>query len=131
MNDAKTMLPNAFLKGLAVLLLYAVLGHPTVWLVFWQRRDRYLIVLGIVVIPTLLLWCVQVLVWRVRISSSTIEIRSLRGVLKRQLADIVQLERAWGQVLVGFKDGYRRTIPSLIGNLDGLVGEITSRRDHV
>lgn len=125
------MLPNAFLKGLAVLLLYAVLGHPTVWLVFWQRRDRYLIVLGIVVIPTLLLWCVQVLVWRVRISSSTIEIRSLRGVLKRQLADIVQLERAWGQVLVGFKDGYRRTIPSLIGNLDGLVGEITSRRDHV
>ena len=89
----------------------------------------YLIVLGVFVVPLLLYWSASVLVWRVKINTSMIEIRSLRGVLKQQFADLALVERPPGGVLVAFKDGSQRTIPAIIGDLDGVVSDITSRRE--
>jgi hypothetical protein len=122
--------PNMLLKGLAVLLLYGLAGHPSAYVEIWKERNWYVIILGVVVIPILLPWCIRVLVWRVRVSPSTIEIRSLRGVLKRRLADLVQLERLPGRVLVAFRDGSQRKIPAIVGDLNGVIKEITLRRDR-
>ena len=127
---AATYRSNMVLKGLAILLLYVLLGHPSAYVAIWQQRNWYVIILGVIVVPTLLPWCIQVLVWRVRINASTIEIRSVRGVLKRRLTDITEAERLPGKVVIGFKDGSRRTIPAIVGNLNNVINEITVRRDH-
>jgi hypothetical protein len=127
-NDAvMTMSPNPVLKAFAAIVLFAVLAHPSVYATFWERREWYLMICAIVGLPIMLPWCARVFVWRVRITSSTIEVRSLRGVLKRNLSDVARVERAPGKVLMVFKDGAARTIPSLVGNLDVLTNEIESR----
>jgi len=118
------------MKALALLLLYVFLGHPSAYETILERRNWYVIFLGIIMVPLLLVWSLEVLVWRVRLSSATLEIRSLRGVLKKPIADIRQLERTGGRISVGFKDGSRRVIPPILGDLDGLAREIDSRR-HV
>jgi hypothetical protein len=87
-SDVKIFSPNMILKGMAVLLPYVLLAHPHVYATFWERRN-----------------CVRVFVWQIRIIPSAIEIPSLRGVLKRQLADVTQVERRPGQILIVFKDG--------------------------
>ena len=84
--------------------------------------------LGVFVVPLSLFWSVSVLVWRVKISTSAIEIWSLRGVLRRELVDLTRVERTPGRVLVAFSDGAERTIPATIGNLDDLANEIARRR---
>lgn len=122
--------PNLLMKALALLLLYVFLGHPSAYETILERSNWYVIFLGIIMVPLLLVWSLEVLVWRVRLSSATLEIRSLRGVLKKPIADIRQLERTGGRISVGFKDGSRRVIPAILGDLDGLAREIDSRR-HV
>jgi hypothetical protein len=82
MKEGRTMSPNFFLKGIAVLMLYVLLAHPSAYPAILKERNWYVIICGIVAVPVLLVWSANVLVWRIRISSSTIEIRSLRGVLK-------------------------------------------------
>lgn len=122
--------PNMLLKGLAILLLYVLLGHPSVYAAVWQQGNWYVIILGAIAVPTLLPWCIQVLVWRVRIDASTVEIRSLRGVLKANLKDLAQIDRAPGKVVIAFKDGSKRTIPSTVSNLDIIANDIRLRRDR-
>lgn len=120
---------NWFLKCLAVLLLYVFLGHPSAYTTILERRNWYVMAIGIVVVPLLLGWAIGVLVWRVRLNSSTIEIRSLRGVLKRPISEVSNVDRTPGRVSVAFKDGSRRSIPAIVGDLDCLLREIASRRN--
>jgi hypothetical protein len=110
--------PNLVLKSLAVLLLYVLVGHPLAYVTLWERNEWYVLLLGIVVVPILLVWSVQVLVWRVRVSSSTIEIRSLRGVIKKPVSDVTKLDRTFGRILIAFRDGAERVIPTTVGDLD-------------
>lgn len=116
------------MKALALVLLYVFLGHPSAYATVLERRNWYVIVLGLIVVPVLLTWSLEVLVWRVRVSSSTLEIRSLRGVLKKPISDISRLERVRGKISVAFIDGTQRTIPAILGDLDSLAREIGSRR---
>jgi hypothetical protein len=116
------------LKGIALLTLYIFLGHPSVYLALWEGKNWYAIVLGIVMVPFLLFWAAQALVWRVRLSSSTIEIRSLRGLLTKSILDISDLERTPGRISVAFRDGSRRVIPAIVGDLDDLLQQIAFRR---
>jgi hypothetical protein len=116
------------LKAIAVFLLYVFLGHPSAYDKIWERGNWYVIVVGVVVVPVLLVWAIEVLVWRVRVTSSIIEIRSLRGILRRPISDVANLERTSGRISVAFRDGSRRAIPAIVGDLDGLLREITSRR---
>ena len=127
---ALTRSPRLLLEGMAVLLLYVLLAHPYVYLTIWERRQWYVIILGLFVVPIVLVWSASVLVWRVKLSTSVIEIRSLRGVLKRQLGDLARVERTPGRILVAFEDGSQRTIPAIIGNLDDVASEIASRRPN-
>jgi hypothetical protein len=116
------------MKALALLLLYVFVGHPSVYATIVERKNWYVIVLGVIVAPVLLVWSVEVLICRVRVSSSILEIRSLRGVLKRPISDISRLERTGGRISLAFRDGSQRTIPAILGDLDGLAREIGSRR---
>jgi hypothetical protein len=127
--DAISRSTNWFLKGIALLALYIFLGHPSVYPVIWERKNWYVILLAVPMIPLLLFWSAQVLVWRVRVNSSTIEIRSLRGVLNKSILDISDLERTPGRISVAFRDGYQRAIPAaIVGDLDDLLQQIASRR---
>jgi hypothetical protein len=126
--DPQSRSPNWLLKGMAVCSLYIFLGHPHAYVTVWERKAWLAIAMGPIVIPILLMWAIQVLVWRVRIDSATIEIRSLRGTLKKPLSEISSLERTEGRISVAFIDGSRRVIPSIIGNLDELLHQIASRR---
>lgn len=123
-----SMSANLALKALALLLLY-VLGHPSVYVTLWERKEWHVLLLGIVVVPILLFWSIEVLVWRVSVNLSTIQIRSLRGVIKKPISDITRLDRTAGRMLVAFTDGSQRVIPALVGDLDRLLSEIASRRD--
>lgn len=123
-----TVSPNIELKAMAILILYIVLGHPSVYLTFWERRDWYILILAALTGPAVLFWCAQVLIWRVKIDSSTIRILSLQGLLKESLRDVVHLDRIPGRVVIAFRDGSHRSIPSIVGNLDAIAAEITSRR---
>jgi hypothetical protein len=124
----KTLSPNLVLKGVAVFWLWLFLGHPSMYVTIWERKAWYPMIIGTVVVPILLVWAIQVLVWRIRLGPSTIEIRSLRGVLKKQIADISRLERTPGRICVTFNDGNQRTIPAIVGDLDAVQAEIASRR---
>ncbi|MEO8660124.1 MAG: hypothetical protein ABI693_16765 [Bryobacteraceae bacterium] len=118
------------LKGIAVLLLYALLGRPSAYVALWERGSWYVLLLAVPVVPLLLVWSVEVLVWRVRINESNIEIRSPRGVLKRRICEISRLDRAAGRLLLAFQDGSKRTVPVVVGDLEGLLNEIETRRHH-
>ena len=119
---------SLFLKGIAVLLLYVLLGHPSAYIGLWQRQNWYVLLLAVPVVPLLIVWSAQVLVWRVRLNASMIEIRSLRGVLKRRISDISRLDRVAGRLSLAFSDGSQRTVPRVVGGLDGLLNAIDRRR---
>lgn len=70
------------------------------------------------------------LVWRIRITSAAIEVRSVRGVLKRRLTDVAGIQRLPGKVIIAFKDGSRQNIPSIVGDLDAIANEIGRFRDQ-
>lgn len=125
-NDeaTKVMTASPILKGLAVLLVLVLLARPSVYATLWERKNWYVVLCAAVALPILLPWCARVLIWRVQVSASAIEIRSLHGVLKRQLRELVRVERVHGAVLLAFKDGIQRNVPSFIGDLDGLVRSI-------
>lgn len=119
---------SLLLKGMAILLLYVLIGHPSAYFTLWERKNWYVLLLAVPLVPLLLIWCVQVLVWRIRINATEIEIRSLRGVLKRQIAEISRIGRDAGRLLLVFNDGSRRSIPAIVGDLDELLNEIETRR---
>lgn len=108
--------PNLLLKGMAIVLLYILFGHPSIYPAIWRARNWYVIVLLPVAVAVLVPWCAQVLVWRVRIADAIIEIRSLRGPLTRRLQDLITIERGPARVLVAFKDGTSRGIPAVVGD---------------
>jgi hypothetical protein len=121
---------NPLLKGYAVLMLYIFVGHPSVYAAIWHGRNWYLIVIGAVMTPVLLVSSIRTLAWRIRIDTSVIEIWSLKGVFKRQISDVAGLERIPGRVFIDFKDGSRRAVPAIVGDLDRLVHEISVRRSN-
>jgi hypothetical protein len=49
---------------------------------------------------------------------------------KQQFADFVKVERTPGRIVVAFKDGSKRNIPGIVGNLDDLLDAIALRRGH-
>jgi len=116
--------PNILLKAMSILLLAVLVARPSAYHLVWQQRNWYVIILIPIAVGILLPWCVRVLLWRVRINSATIEIRSPRGVLKRGLADLAEVDRLPGHVLVSFVDGSRRDIPAMVGDLNRLTVDI-------
>lgn len=68
------------------------------------------------------------LVWRARLNATTIEIRSLRGVLKRRISELSQPDRVAGRPSLVFADGSKRTIPAVVGDLDDLLNVIERLR---
>lgn len=121
---------NMTLKLFALLVLFVLLARPSAYVSMWERGNWFIIILCPLVLPFLLLSCVRILVWRVRISSSTIEIRSLRGLLTRRLAELTRVERLRRRIVVAFSDGSRRIIPAIVGDLDRVADEIAARRNQ-
>jgi hypothetical protein len=122
------MSPNLILKAMAVLLLYVLLGHPSIYPRIWEQRNWYVLALIPVVGPLLLVTSVRMLLWRVRLRSTSIRIRSVAGILERPYNEITSIERVPGQLRLTFTDGLRKVIPSLVGDLDQLRTEIERRR---
>jgi hypothetical protein len=127
MNQLTSTSANLLLKGTAVLALFVLPARPSAYMEIWERGNWFVIGLGIVILPLLLRSCARVLVWRVRVGPSIIEIRSMRGVFRRPLADVSRLERSYGRLRIFFRDGVERSVPSLVGDLDLLRAEIVSR----
>jgi len=109
------------------MMLYVLLAHPSAYAEIWRRRNWYVIILGIPVVPLLLIWSVQVLVWRVYIDSVYVEIRSLSGRTRRPIGDVATVERMLGRLKVLFRDGRSQVIPSIVGDLDRLHQDLVSK----
>ena len=125
---SRTVRPNPLLKGLAILLLYAFLAHPSAYAGLLREGNWYVLASGAVIVPMLLVWSTRVLMWSVRLGPTTISIKGAGSGIERPYQDVSEVERKPGQLLVVFKDGFRKAIPSIIGNLDELQAEINSRR---
>jgi hypothetical protein len=124
----RTISPHLILKVMSVLLLYVLLGHPSIYPRLWEQRNWYVLALLPVVGPLLLVTSIRMLVWRVRLGCSAIRIRSVVGVVEHAYSEITHIERVPGQLRLTFQNGTRKVIPSLIGDLDQLRTEIERRR---
>ena len=79
-------------------------------------------------LPVLLVWATRVLIWRVKLGSTSIRITRLTGTVERAYAAVSEVKRLPGQLRVSFEDGSSMVIPSIIGDLDKLCREIETRR---